>query len=165
MVTQTSQEIGSVVAHRCPLHSLLACLTVLGMYGQAEAISLQTQGRVSYVSGGVGQDEVCQIKGMKAAFNLHLLFAETPASQFLADIPVRIISQDGATVLDTRSEGPYLYAHLAPGRYKIVAENGDRIQTRQVRILSQMRPTAVSFLWKSTEPRSSRIRVDSLPHC
>jgi hypothetical protein len=166
MAAQSIPNLGSTIM--CPGYlqgAFLACLAVFGAQVHAQGIAPQTQGSVSYVSGGVGQDEVCQMKGLQGGYNLHLLFAETPMNQFLADIPVRIVDHNGATVLDTRTQGPYLYAHLAPGTYKIVAENGDRIQSRKVRIGSTVKPTAVSFVWKSTEPRVPRIRVESLPHC
>lgn len=166
MAAQFIPSLGSTATGlRFPKPLFLACITAFGAQVHAQGIAPQAQGNVSYVSGGVGQDEVCQIKGMQDSYNLHLLFAETPSNQFLADIPVRIVDRDGNTVLDTRTDGPYLYARLAPGSYRIVAENGDRIQSRQVRILSKARPTAVSFLWRSAEPRSPRIRVESLPHC
>lgn len=145
--------------------AFLVCLTLAGVQVQAQGIAPQTQGRVSFVSGGVGQEENCLMKGVQSGYNLHLLFAETPSNHYLADIPVKVIDHHGATVLDATSQGPYLYARLMPGSYRIIAENGDRTLTRHVRILSTTRPTSVSFFWKGTEPTSPRIRVESFPHC
>lgn len=144
---------------------VLACFIAFTTTVHALEISPGTQGNVSFISGGVGQEELCQIKSMRSGYNLHLLFAEAPSSQFLADIPVRIVDQTGTAVLETRAQGPYLYARLVPGSYKILAENGDRTQIRQVRIPSYAKPVAVTFMWTSTEPRTPRIRVESLPHC
>lgn len=144
---------------------LLSCLMLFAVKVHAQEITPATQGNVSFVSGGVGQEEVCQIKSMRNGYNLHLLFAESPSSQFLADIPVRIVDHTGTAVLDTRAQGPYLYARLPPGSYRILAENGDRTQIRQVRISTNAKPVAVSFVWTSIEPRTPRIRVESLPHC
>lgn len=144
---------------------VLSCLIAFALESHAQEITPATQGDVSFVSGGVGQEEVCQIKGMRNGYNLHLLFAEAPSSQFLADIPVRIVDHTGTAVLDTRAQGPYLYARLPPGSYRILAENGDRTQIRQVRIPTNTKPVALTFMWTSTEPRTPRIRVESLPHC
>lgn len=166
MVTQLISKLGStLVGLRLLNLVLLVSLAVFVAQVRAQGIVAQTQGNVSYVSGGVGQDEVCQIKGIQDDYNLHLLFAETPSNQYLADIPVRIVGRNGNTVLQTRAQGPYLYARLAPGSYRIVAENAGRAQSRQVRIMSKMKPASVSFLWRSGEPRTPRIRVESLPHC
>lgn len=146
---------------------VLACVISLlfPVAGLAEhpILAPQTQGSVSFVSGGVGQEEVCQIKAMKSDYNLHLMFSETPSNNYLAFIPVRIFDAQGTEVLSTTSDGPYLYARLSPGNYRIIAENEDRSISRSVHI-GKGRAASVQFAWKGKE-RPRLVRVDTFPHC
>jgi hypothetical protein len=97
---------------------------------------LQTQGKVQYVTGGIGKDEADAMKQAEAQFPLTLEFAtsaEKPASDatapFVADAIVAIRDQQGRGVLSARSDGPLLLVRLPSGNYTIEAEwNGVRKQ-------------------------------------
>ncbi|MCX8018797.1 MAG: carboxypeptidase regulatory-like domain-containing protein, partial [Rhodocyclaceae bacterium] len=70
---------------------------------------------------------------VKPQFNLRLLFAETGGA-YLADIRVRIQDSSGALLLDAVSQGPWFYAKLAPGRYRVSVDNAGMVQTRDVNV-------------------------------
>jgi len=91
--------------------------------------ALQTQGTVSYVSGGIGEDQSDAFKRAAAEYPLELLFARqaTPRDEYLADVRVTICDRAGNPVLETISAGPFLLANLPAGKYSIDAEyNGER---------------------------------------
>jgi hypothetical protein len=103
---------------------------------QAQSASFEPhqQGGVTWVSGGVGEQELQQIRQMQGLYNLHLLFALQGSGEYLAGIPVTIADGRGTTLVSMTAEGPYLFAKLRPGRYKITAEHDGQVQTRTVSV-------------------------------
>jgi hypothetical protein len=88
----------------------------------------QTQGGVTFVSGGVAEDSEQAMTAMRSQYNLHLLFAQQGTGAYFADVPVQIVDAAGTTVVNAVSAGPFFYARLQPGRYRIVAShNGEAI--------------------------------------
>jgi hypothetical protein len=81
----------------------------------------QTQGDVTFVSGGVGDDSQQAMLAAKPDYNLHLLFAQAVSGGFFANLPVRIVDASGAVVVNATSMGPFFYARLKPGTYTVSA--------------------------------------------
>jgi len=110
----------------------LGGLLAAGAGANADNASLpetQMQGAVSYVSGGIGEDQSDAFKRAAAEYPLELLFAQkaTPRDEYLADVRVTICDRAGNAVLETTSAGPFLLANLPAGKYSIDAEyNGER---------------------------------------
>jgi hypothetical protein len=98
--------------------------------GFAQPPVVQAQGGVRYVSGGIGVGERLALAGMHAEFNVHMSFAVKRAGNFIADVAVHIEDSAGKALLDAVSEGPWFYARLAPGRYRLRATYGGSAQTR-----------------------------------
>ncbi|HWT39446.1 MAG TPA: carboxypeptidase regulatory-like domain-containing protein [Paraburkholderia sp.] len=85
-----------------------------------EAVS--TNG-VLYMTGGIGQDEAKAFLSLAPRYSLRMIFTSANGG-YLADVAVSIANADGKPVLDTRTEGPFLYIMLPAGRYRIVANAG-----------------------------------------
>ncbi|WP_432720127.1 carboxypeptidase-like regulatory domain-containing protein [Jeongeupia wiesaeckerbachi] len=98
-----------------------------------ELLPVQTHGNVSYVSGGVGDEEMTALKSMQKSYNLHLLFVDRDG-HYLSGTQVAVKNARGETVLDARSNGPYFYANLPTGRYSVSASNDGRTQTRLLQV-------------------------------
>jgi hypothetical protein len=79
---------------------------------------VQQQGDVSYVSGGVGQDESKALQRAEHHWPLALRFTG-PGGEFLADVRVQIADTHGANLLDATSRGPYMLVKLPPGHYTV----------------------------------------------
>lgn len=94
---------------------------------------IQQQGDVSFVSGGVGQDESRALRRAESQWPLSLRFTG-PNSEYLADVQVRLVDAHNNEVLNTTSRGPYMLVRLRPGRYTVHAQYKDREQTRAVTI-------------------------------
>ncbi|MCC8394093.1 carboxypeptidase regulatory-like domain-containing protein [Paraburkholderia sp. MMS20-SJTR3] len=94
---------------------------------------VQQQGDVSYVSGGVGQDESRALQAAQSEWPLTLRFTG-PTSNFLADVQVRIVDAHDGEVLNTTSRGPFMLVRLHPGRYTVHAKYNDREQTHTVTV-------------------------------
>lgn len=98
-----------------------------------------------YISGGVGDAELQQVKAASKSFNLKLILAEKSGS-FAADVAIAVFDRKGNTVLEVPAAGPLLLAKLAPGTYRISATyEGHRIEKR-VTVPAQGQ-TSASYYW------------------
>ena len=108
----------------------------------------QTQGSISYVTGGVGKDEADAMKAAAAQYPLSLEFVRHagPRGEFLANVEVTIKDRAGKTVLETTSDGPFLLAKVPAGKYTVIAQAGG--QTRTLRATVKPRnPEHLIVLW------------------
>ncbi|ACC70293.1 putative signal peptide exported protein [Paraburkholderia phymatum STM815] len=96
--------------------------TAIGVRGQSLPEAVSTNG-VLYMTGGIGQDEAKAFLSLAPRYSLRMMFTSANGG-YLADVDVRIAQADGKQVLDTRTEGPFLYIMLPAGRYRIVANAG-----------------------------------------
>ena len=90
----------------------------------------QTQGDVTFVSGGIADDWQQAMEAQKSQYNLHLLFAQEGTGAYFANVPVQITDGSGRTVLNAVSQGPFFYARLKPGTYKVTASHGGQAVTK-----------------------------------
>lgn len=95
---------------------------------------VRTQNGVTYLYGGVGQDEAQAVESAAKEYSLMLTFARQQTGAYLADVSVKIEDKDGNTVLDTVTDGPMLLVKLQAGQYKISAISAARQVTKTVQI-------------------------------
>ena len=108
----------------------------------------QTQGGVTYVSGGVGEEQTQAFESAASRYPWALEFAikHAPRAEYTAHVHVVITDAQGTRLLDTHSDGPFLLAKLPVGRYTVTAERHQQTLTRTVHIANH-KPTHVMFLW------------------
>ena len=131
---------------RLQLTLILPCI-LIGFPAIAEQTSIkpQTQGEVSFVSGGVGGDERDEMHAIQADYNLSLLFSVKGTGEYLSDVRVHIEDSKGNTSLETVADGPMLYAKLKPGRYSVSADRDGHVIDRKVMVGGKR--TSLSFVW------------------
>ena len=104
---------------------------------------------ISYVNGGIGQEEVEALRAEARVYPLELTFSrrgDGERAEFLADVHLQILDAAGQVVVDRASQGPIFLAHLPDGQYIVSAEYQGRTQTRRVAV-SGARHEAMSFHW------------------
>jgi hypothetical protein len=106
---------------------------------------------VKFVSGGVSDDSAERMAAISGEFNFKLLFAAMDG-HYLADVAVAISDAANRKVLETVSDGPFLFAQLAPGKYAVAARYAGVTQTRSTTIAARGRREMV-FRWE--EPAES----------
>jgi hypothetical protein len=74
---------------------------------------------IRHLSGGVGLEARQRLAETGRDFDLKLVFAE-PNGEYLADVPLAIEDGRGNTLLRATSEGPWFYAELPAGHYRVV---------------------------------------------
>jgi hypothetical protein len=132
-----------------PLYLALVFLCVLlsepSLAGEY-AIQPQTQGEVTFVTGGVGLDERNELNATRANYNLSLLFSVQGKGNFLSDVKVRITDLRGNVFLETVSDGPILFAKLPSGRYIVTADVNGEAYHKTVSVGGK-KNTSLSFTW------------------
>ncbi len=103
---------------------------------------------VTYVTGGVGEDERASIEESKADYNLHVTNASKDGA-FEGDTRV-IITQQGAAEGDEMLDvvaGPLLYVRLPTGKYTATASRGERVITKNFEVKRKGKPVEVRLSW------------------
>jgi hypothetical protein len=136
---------------RAPTGLIICGLLMVPLAFAAFASALppeQTQGEVTYVSGGIGQEESQAFEAAAAQYPLALEFAikHAPRASYTTNVHVIVTDTQGTPVLDTHSHGPFLLAKLPAGRYTVIAERHQQTLTRTVHVANH-KPTHVMFLW------------------
>lgn len=89
------------------------------------------QAEVAWISGGVGDDAMAEMRKVAPAYNVHLLLTGSRGN-YLAGIPFTV-SRRGQVVVSGVTEGPLLYLKLPAGSYQIAVEMDGARQTRAIR--------------------------------
>lgn len=88
---------------------------------------------VAYVTGGVGQDEASAIRELASGYNMRATFT-TRSGEYLSGVNVQVLKADGATVFAATTDGPYLFARLPQGHYRVIASLEGTERSREVYI-------------------------------
>jgi len=103
---------------------------------------------VKYLTGGVGSDERAAMQKMaEGNYNLQFVFAEA-TGPYLARIRVKIQDTHGKTLIDIPSSGPWFFAKLPNGQYKITVSHAGKPETQNLDVGKNLRK--VVFNWKSS---------------
>lgn len=87
---------------------------------------------ITYVTGGIGEDEVSAFREVAPKYNMRITLA-SKTGHYLSDVEVKIASGQHV-VLDVRTEGPFLFARVPPGRYEIAARDRHVTESKQVSV-------------------------------
>ncbi|EIC21590.1 carboxypeptidase-like regulatory domain-containing protein [Thiorhodovibrio frisius] len=117
---------------------------------------VKTDNGIRYVSGGIGDNERNELNTMGGAFNLHLMFATKGSGKYLSAVQVRVLDTTNSPVLTAVSNGPWLFAQLPPGQYKVeVTPTGNRghneTQSKTVN-LDNIGRSQMDFYWDDEAP-------------
>ena len=118
---------------------------------QASAATLpqaKTENGVSYLSGGIGQDEAAAMRAEAKDYPLSMVFSAGKDNEYLAGVTVTIKDKTGKQVLNTASTGPILLVKLPAGRYSIAAERNGQTLRRTVQV-NHHGDKRVNFHWAS----------------
>jgi hypothetical protein len=114
-------------------------------FAESTAVQPQTQGDITFVSGGVGLDEVNAIQALKPNYNLHLLFVLS-SGEYLSDIEVGIFDKKGNIYMQALALGPFMLVNLKPGSYYIKAQVNQQAIQKKVTV-TRHKSTPISFIW------------------
>lgn len=120
-------------------------LNGFAVFAESTVVQPQAQGDITFVSGGVGLDEVDAMQALKPNYNLHLLFVLS-SGEYLSDIEVAIFDKKGNAYLQAQSLGPFMLVNLKPGSYYVKARLDEQIIQKKVTVTGH-KATSLSFIW------------------
>lgn len=116
----------------------------------AQLPKVQTQGDITYISGGIGEDEARAMKSDSKSWPLSIEFSEHLVSQdlWVAQVYLRILDSTGKTLFDTTVDGPIFLGKVPPGRYELLATY-QGVTKRRAIVIKLDQHTNESFNWQS----------------
>ncbi len=125
---------------------VLLLLTAASTTAAAALVKQKSAQGVEFLSGGVGKDERDAMKQHAKAFNAHFVFADSQG-HCLSAVAVRITDAKGNAVLETTTQGPWLYANLPAGSYEVAAAFQGKTQKRRIQVGAE--PVMSVFQWQA----------------
>jgi len=107
----------------------------------------QSAAGVTHISGGITEDSRAEMKKQAGQFNTRASFV-TKSGAYMSEVDVTVTDSSGKPVLATKTEGPWLYARLAPGNYEMRANAGGTTQTQKFTVPAQG-ARELTFRWQS----------------
>ena len=108
------------------LNTLVLLIGLMIINGSALAQSAKTHNTksgLSYMTGGIGEEDAAIMRANAKKFNLNLVFSEGTSGQSVTDINVNIYNEQSETVFRIVGSKPMLYVNLPAGTYTILANN------------------------------------------
>jgi hypothetical protein len=106
---------------------------------------VQQQGTISYVSGGIGQDESAALEAVQHNYNLRITSADK-TGHFFGDTHVVVSDMHQHALLDTTG-GPLFYATMPNGRYVVEGFSDNGQISKQTVTIANGKPARVHFSW------------------
>ncbi|WP_011298160.1 hypothetical protein [Cupriavidus necator] len=97
----------------------------------ADEMVIRTMGPVSYVCGGIAEDERKALADLEKNFNMGILFTQGSNGEFLSDVAVRLL-RDEQEIATFRAAGPRCLIRAPEGSYNIEASY--KGQTKTIKI-------------------------------
>jgi opacity protein-like surface antigen len=126
---------------------LTACLTPAAVLA---APTQKQQNGITYVNGGVGEEEQAAMKAQRADYNLLLTFATKQSGAYRSDVQLDISDAKGANLVTAANTGPMFFAKLPSGTYRVSAAAEGKTFKRTVKVGSA--PKEIVLHWENDNP-------------
>ena len=106
--------------------ALLFALTFFAFLNSAYADSPKARTSPTgllYMTGGIGEDQVDDMRPYAKKFTLNLIFSEGTSGRSVTDVNVNIYNETDARIFRIVGAKPRLYVNLPAGNYTILANN------------------------------------------
>ncbi len=116
---------------------------------QAQIPDTQSSLGISYISGGVGEEESKSmlVEAKQWPLMLELSQLESGRGIWIFGAAIKILNTKQKLIFDTQAEGPYILINLNAGDYLIEATYEGVVQKRAIHIKSD-EPQKISIFWK-----------------
>ena len=126
---------------------LAACLTSTATLA---APTPKQQNGITYINGGVGQEEQATMQSLRADYNLQLTFATKQSGAYRSDVQLDIMDTKGNTLVSAANTGPMFFARLPAGTYRVSAAAEGKTFKRTVKIGTA--PKEIVLHWENDNP-------------
>ena len=128
---------------------LFAVGAVIFSVGHAQIPDTQHSQGVSYISGGVGEEESQAIlaEAKQWPLLLELSQLENGRGVWIFGAKIKILNSQNQVIFDSQADGPYILINLAVGQYQIEASYLGVTQKRSVNVQASA-PQKLAIFWK-----------------
>ena len=105
------------------------------------------QAEISWLSGGVGDEAMTEMRKVSAAYNVQLMLTG-PRGNYLASVPFKVSRPNGKPTVSGVTEGPLLYLKLPAGSYQVAVQVDGAWQSRRIQASNSGKTTKVRFVAK-----------------
>ena len=126
---------------------LAACLTSTVTLA---APTPKQQNGITYINGGVGQEEQAAMQALRTDYNLQLTFATKQSGAYRSDVQLDIMDTKGNTLVSAANTGPMFFARLPAGTYRVSAAAEGKTFKRTVKIGNA--PKEMVLHWENDNP-------------
>lgn len=93
---------------------------------------VKTESGMSYITGGIGEEEMTALKEAAPNFNVRVLLASADGA-YMGDAIIRFLDKNDAEILRVHDVGPYFYINLPAGKYRVEAASaGGEVQGKNI---------------------------------
>jgi hypothetical protein len=136
------------------LRKISLLLTAVAICALAISAGAEPRRDVEIRTGGVGLDERAAFDAERGRYNLRVAFVENDGD-YVASVAVRLSSPDDRTVYyEGRTEGPFLFAGLEPGPYRLEARYEGLVQVRALNVGADQPQPYLYLRWPQGEARA-----------
>jgi hypothetical protein len=119
----------------------------------AAAVPAKQYQGIDYVTGGVGEDEAAALRAVASRYSMRAEFTSS-SGEFLSGVKLLLRQVDGTLVFSATTDGPYLYAQIPPGRYRLSAVSDGVERARDINVPSRG-GVSVALTWPMGTASSS----------
>lgn len=141
-----------------PLLAAMAMAASVAAWAQSDAMAPlpaeKHHGSVSYLSGGVPDEQLPAIKQARGGYPLVIeLYQKAGAkSEYTSGAQVRLTDKAGNVLIDDVSDGPFMLVRLPPGSYRVQATlNGKMVEAKSVAVAAKGSKRAVIVFPQGTD--------------
>lgn len=98
----------------------------------AQPLTVMSNGTMKYVTGGIGDEELAQLKSLENGFNIQMLIAGTNGN-FIGDVTVKVVDTKDTVLFTVDNAGPYFYLSLSPADYMVEVTAGGTMKSVKVK--------------------------------
>jgi hypothetical protein len=102
------------------------------------------QGNITYITGGIGEEERNELDAAKKDYNLHITNADKTGA-FTGDTHIAILDHDGNQLVNV-AVGPIFLASLPAGQYRIEATDGSQTKKQTIAV-GRTKPVSIHMAW------------------
>jgi len=122
------------------------CLCMQFAYA-IDGVIYKTASGLSYVNGGISEEQADDIRRTAKNFSLQVLFSGGDSGGWITDVSFMILDDNGKTVFWKKQSGPILYIDLPAGNYKLIGRYNTEKQSALISHSGE-KPQRVILNWK-----------------
>ena len=106
---------------------------------------------ISYISGGVGEEEAQAIlaEAKQWPLLLELSQLENDRGVWIFGAKIKILNANNQVVFDAQADGPYMLINLPTGDYQLEGTYEEKVQKRSIAVKSTL-PQKINLFWRSS---------------